>query len=468
MPLSDGKARVGDFFAAIEPWEKEYKQNGFAYVAVRDGDHFVITQGVLWLNTIESKIPFNYFETTNIRAGHFRLSDLNIEYPAFIDQILTGKIKTPNGDLEFPPIRGEHSMFYNPVHPSAQQSRVSVLRLGGREQTVQQNQPVVDWELRGASVPYDNLSELMVEYGLGGLYQDVISIEVIATSILGFDQLSAVSGTTATVIVRCASSLVKSKISVGYRVFSKGRVVVRSIIHGGEMKWTQLGDLQIGTATIQVPAAAVVHCYGNYAGVTQSHWWIADPSTSQNPRRTVYETFDNELAVLKDFITKADGRSRNARDLEAGVAWLLWMLGFSAAHLGGTGKTQDAADLVVVSPSGQYAVVECTTGLLRTDNKLPLLIARAEAVRRRLDASNQSHLKVLPVIVTSKAREEVRADVEQAERLGVLVVTQETLEQLVTRSLIAPNADAIFSESEKAIQDALAKYTPTPSQNNGS
>jgi len=144
------------------------------------------------------------------------------------------------------------------------------------------------------------------------------------------------------------------------------------------------------------------------------------------------------------------------------------MLGFSAAHLGGTGKTQDAADLVVVSPSGQYAVVECTTGLLRTDNKLPLLIARAEAVRRRLDASNQSHLKVLPVIVTSKAREEVRADVEQAERLGVLVVTQETLEQLVTRSLIAPNADAIFSESEKAIQDALAKYTPTPSQNNGS
>jgi hypothetical protein len=85
----------------------------------------------------------------------------------------------------------------------------------------------------------------------------------------------------------------------------------------------------------------------------------------------------------------------NARDLEAGVAWLLWMIGFSAAHLGSTTRTQDAADLIVTSPAGHFAVVECTTGLLRTDNKLPTLVARATEVRKRLDSGNNRHLAVI-------------------------------------------------------------------------
>jgi hypothetical protein len=174
----------------------------------------------------------------------------------------------------------------------------------------------------------------------------------------------------------------------------------------------------------------------------------------------VYETFDNELVVLKDFLTKAQARGRNARDLEAGVSWLFWLLGFSIAQLGSTERTQDAADVIAVSPSGQYAIIECTTGLLRSDNKMPLLIARTEAVRRRLIAANQSHLKVLPVMVTSRTREEVRADIEQAEKLGVLVLTQEWLEQAATRTLIAPNADELFAQAEKTVQEELARHDP--------
>ncbi len=211
--------------------------------------------------------------------------------------------------------------------------------------------------LRGASVPYDTFSELMSEYGLGGLYQDVISIEIIATTILGFDDKSAVNGTTATVIVRFAKMLPSSNVSVGYRVFSHGKVVERSVLQGKEIEWTAADDMQIGKAQITVPPAAVVHCYGNYLGVTQTHWWLTDPSTAQNSRRTVYETFDSDLSVMKDFLAKAQARGRNARDLEAGVSWLFWLLGFSIAQLGGTEKTQDAADLILVSPSGQYAVV---------------------------------------------------------------------------------------------------------------
>ena len=160
MPISEeARSRLRDFYAVIEPWEVGYDKSSFAYVAVRNGDDFEVVQAALWLNTIKSKFPFGRYETQNIRAGQFRLEDLKIDHRTFIDRILTGRFETPHGELMFPPVSDQHSLFYTPIHPiSAQQaqSRVNVVRIGGKEQTIQQRQSVLDWELRGASVPYDS------------------------------------------------------------------------------------------------------------------------------------------------------------------------------------------------------------------------------------------------------------------------------------------------------------------------
>ena len=84
----------------------------------------------------------------------------------------------------------------------------------------------------------------------------------------------------------------------------------------------------------------------------------------------------HRLENLRAIIANAQGRGEEARDMESVVAWLLWMLGFSVAHLN-TRRTRDAADLLVTSPAGHFAVVECTTGLLKAENKLSLLHERA-------------------------------------------------------------------------------------------
>src|SRR6266478_3659172 len=127
MPMnSDGQKRLREFYTVIEPWEIGYETSSFSYVAVRDGEDFAIVQAILWLNTVESKFPFTRYESRNIRAGQFRLSDLNIDHRTFIDRILTGRFETPHGNLTFPPIRDQHSLFYTPIHPSAQQSQSRV------------------------------------------------------------------------------------------------------------------------------------------------------------------------------------------------------------------------------------------------------------------------------------------------------------------------------------------------------
>jgi hypothetical protein len=142
-----------------------------------------------------------------------------------------------------------------------------------------------------------------------------------------------------------------------------------------------------------VQCAAVVNCVVSYEGIAQSHLWVGDPEKAQNPRRAAYETFDPKLENLKAAIANASVRGQDARQLEPAVAWLIWMLGFSVAHLGGTPKTRDAADLLAVTPAGHFAVIECTTGLLKAENKLGLLHARAAAVRQNLAASGNGSIE---------------------------------------------------------------------------
>jgi hypothetical protein len=200
-----------------------------------------------------------------------------------------------------------------------------------------------------------------------------------------------------------------------------------------------------------------VHCYAMYQNVAQTHWFISDPTTSQNPRRVIFDSFDTGLAILKGFLGRSHTRGQDARDLEVGIAWLFWMLGFNPVQLGSTARTQDFADLIVMTPRGHAAIVECTTGLLRADNKLPKLLARHSAVRARLDQSNNRHIKLLPIMISTLTKAELQADLEQAEKLGVGVLTREDLDQLVDRTVITNNADELFSLAEKDIEALKTK-----------
>jgi hypothetical protein len=147
--------------------------------------------------------------------------------------------------------------------------------------------------------------------------------------------------------------------------------------------------------------------------------------------------------------------------LEPAIAWLLWMLGFSVAHLSGP-KSRDAADLLADTPSGHFAIVECTTGLLKAENKFALLHARTESVRRNLRESNNTVQRVLPVIVTTMTASQVKADMEAAEKLGIVVIAREALDQTIERTLIQPNADQLYAQAEQAVSAALTKYETDP------
>jgi hypothetical protein len=88
-----------------------------------------------------------------------------------------------------------------------------------------------------------------------------------------------------------------------------------------------------------------------------------------------------------------------------------------------------------------------------------ILHERAQAVRKSLADSSNYFPRVMAVLVTSKGREEVKGGIEQAERLGMLVLTRESLDDAIGRSLITSDADEFYREAEGSINRALSKYS---------
>lgn len=155
---------------------------------------------------------------------------------------------------------------------------------------------------------------------------------------------------------------------------------------------------------------------------------------------------------LKELLLNPVSRGQDARELEMVVGWILWMLGFSVTHIGGTRRTADAPDIIASTAQGHIVAVEFTTGLLKGDNKLPKLVERTQKIRQSLAASGNSYVRVLPVIITTKTRDEVKPDIEQATKSGVLVSTREGFSELINRTSLLPNSDWLYVQAENELK----------------
>jgi Holliday junction resolvase len=452
---------LNEFFSAIQPNLAGYKHSSFSYLALRKGDGFELAQGRLLLHGTQMMSPSKYFESESIKAEFYRIDEVKLTLGEFIESLLTGKFQTPHGEIRFPPDQGgSYSIYFNPFFSNGTPNQYRQMQLclrGNRRDYL--DSPKFDWELKAAATPFENVQELCADFSIGSTNGDFATVEILAFSVAAVGVESFVNGTKAKLVINLANGLEREKSSVGYRIIERNSVVKRGLISGAALSWQNANMFQSGQAELEVSAGAVLHCFACYGGRAQHHYWVADPSTPQNPFRAVHQAFDNKLEILQELISKAQSRGANARDLEVAIAWLLWMLGFSATHIGGSPKTSDAPDLIATTPQGHFLVIECTTGILKEDSKLAHLVDRAAKVRQSLAASGNRHLKVLPIIVTTKTREEVKAESEQALKSGVLVATRETFDELLTRTLVHPDADRLYDMAEDALRRVQNQLT---------
>ena len=448
---------VDNFFAQVEHHLNYLScASGVSYLAVKDDDNFVLVQARVFLTAFAREIPKSHVSLENVRAGYFLLSDLDLDPKKFFaDLISTGKMPTPSGNIDFLPTdQGAYSSYHQPFHQDAinEGRRLIALTISGQKRHNLIRQPHIDWELKASSKPFDSLAELMHGYHLGSLFGDSGYVEFLADNLAEVDFSSSINGEKASLAVLLAKGLSPLEVKIGYRVFVQGKVVQREAMNGSEMIWTDKGDLQRGTCDTLIPVGAVLHCVASYAGVAQHQAFIADPSTFQNSQRSVFEVFDPGLKNLKDFVDRAGTKGTNSRELESSISWLFSMLGFRVSHLGNVEQTYNAVDLIVATPSNKFALVECTTGLIKAD-KIDLLVSRTEAVKLKLKESGSHVPKVIAVMISSRTRQEIKIGAEAAEKIGVLILAREDIDSAIDRTVLLPDPEGTYLEAEQALQN---------------
>lgn len=179
--------------------------------------------------------------------------------------------------------------------------------------------------------------------------------------------------------------------------------------------------------------------------MVRRHWFI-DPARARNNRLLAMQYFDKDLRMIKQAVLEATDSAK----FENGIAALLFLLGFTPA----VQLETDAPDLVVTTPGGQFAIVECTTRTADFATKVGKLVDRRGALIKALAASG--HLaQVAAVLICRQPRDQISVQINELRVHGVILLTGEDLMTGFDRVRFP-------SDPDRLLDDALTQMTTTP------
>lgn len=446
------ESKLAEFFSASESFRSATTPYLVLAAVHVDGQNIVISGRVIFASPTATVVERS-FESASLRVFVMQLPDVPTA-ETIIRAAASGAFEFEGTQYRLWHADHAGGISVEPFNETmGAQMRLCALVIRGSPTTAVLDTQQMDWELRAASPPYLSLAELFSEYGLPPIGAQA-TFEAYHTAPVAIDRdRSNLSGTDLTVGVKLERGLPINEVQLSIVAIKVGEQAVRKTFAASELTWQQDGEIQLGTACWTVPHGRAIQTIAVFRGVAFHYWWIVDPLQIPNTRKAVYEVVDSDLAILRDFLV-ASGPKGSARDLESAVAWLLWMLGFAVAHLGTNTRTQDAVDILATTPNGNFALVECTTGVISADKKIANLLSRKAVVLERLARASHNTIRVLAIIVTSKGRDEVLQEIKPAQERGVFVVTRDDLVDLLNRTDVLPDADQLYINAESLITTA--------------
>jgi hypothetical protein len=460
--LTDSHAdHVGRFFQHIEPWSRAFRSRTFHYFGVATGDEIHLCAARIRLQ-LGRPPPRRAIDTGRLRAGVIAIPGRRSRVREIVEALVSGAAVTigPGLVVRLPTdsVAGMHVAPPMLLHPEGLSGgrRLSVLTIQAGQWSIGENRIDLDWSLKTAREPYDGLAELLRELGLAEHASQRYTLDVVALPPVEVSVRSAVRGEEATVGIWMPKGLNKGPASLHYRILSRNAPTVRASLPARQLTWTRDANANIGTTEIRVPRGAVVNCVASYASVGHHSYWFADPAHIPNPRVQALTATDAALEALKATLTSDAVKGSAAKQFETAVAAVVWAYGLAPVQTDYAEQTKDGPDLVAVAPGGGVAVIECTVGLLKAQNKLANLARRAVVIRERMQSAALVPPTVLPVIVSRLRRAEVEAELDAATEAGVLVLTRENLEAAMNEALLLKDGDAVFRQGLEAVERARA------------
>jgi hypothetical protein len=365
---------VVQFVDAVRPWAEAYRNSTLSFVALAHENEFVIVAAAFRLNANAGRPPKAAFETTSLRAAEVPINGSTDAVLQFTQAALSGQPLVV-GDYVLKFLK-DPSSGYTAYHDHASSeyrawdgSYVDRLRLSGARQADFLNNRVMALESELQPKGYRSLNELMRKFDFELSASDMLSIDIVAEPIARITTHSKLWGRTAQLSVQLAAALSPDRFLLTVVDADAAGTSFRLVISGSELEWTRSETNWVGVCTIEIPKIAIVTCRAVYAGLPHDEVQIWDPETLPNLRRTLVELADPGLQLLRSPLI-APKNNKEQNDFEAGVAVLLYMLGFDSVRVGGIKKLSEAVDIFAATDTGQVLIVECTTAVLDPKDKL--------------------------------------------------------------------------------------------------
>lgn len=450
------------FESLLSMWEGAYQCAVISYVGLKTAQGLRLLFGRVLLEPTHAGVSDTTFrfETEHLIAARFVSSATPTDIKSFLEKARNGEILTIDGAASLSiQVDGNLSTSFSPIHHPfvSEGPRLPSLRISGTSRhnliTSVTDSRALDWELKAAEAPFDNLDELLNQCNLPTQMQmgDSTTLEVVAKSPVLISDTSSITGRDAVIECRLATYLDVAKLRLGYKILQKD-AVDRKSVDGSALDWRQKGDTKFGTYRVSVGDASLLQAFVSYAGISHHQWWVTDPQKRLNPRYAIHQVFDDDVELLKRMLLKPE--TDKPYVFENAVSTLLNLLGFAVSNYGRIPKLQKGPDIIAISPSGHVGVIECTIGLLDENDKLAKLVQREKLIRDKLNGSGYGFLQLQAVIVTPLSREEVAANLETAGKHEIAVVCKEDIEEMLKQVGLPPNADRLFEDAKRLVPNA--------------
>lgn len=324
--------------------------------------------------------------------------------------------------------------WFSDLHLRIAGDRVTFPHTGGRAS--------IDNALRAAEIPFDGLADLASWLALPDPSSDsqspAITIRINPPVDLVLDECRLSDGYLK-LRVHAHSKFSLDKTGLALRAVPTNGLVGRLQV-GDQIKWSRSKNgIKIGIAEIEMKDADQVLAMLSIRNDTVRRHWFVSPTQARNSRLSIVQQFDNELRMVRKVLFEPLDQNK----FELGVATLLFLQGFSPVVQVET----DSPDILLTTPTGRIAIVECTMRIADFSTKIGKLVDRREALFKSLVANGYSS-SVLSVLVCALPRDQVATSDEELLRNRVVLLCKEDLTSALTRSRSPVDPEQVFLDAE--------------------
>lgn len=306
----------------------------------------------------------------------------------------------------------------------------------------------IDTALRNATPPFDGIEDLgnwlrLSDRRVNGR-ESVLNIRIGPPVDMLFDQ-SSLHDNKFQLAFRAHSKFDVSKVGVSIREFPGNGVGSRRQV-GNSIVWSRVeGGRRSGQLKTKLSNADSVLAMLTLGTQTIRRQWFTDPDKALNTRYVATHFFDKELKQLRQALLDSTDSVR----FEQAVASLLYLLGFSTAIQVET----HAPDILVSSPMGKLAIIECTTKISDFQSKLGKLVDRRNALLASLNAMGNVH-RIDAFLVCGLPKSQIAAEEKQLTHHRVTLLCRENLADALIRLRTPTSPDEMLDQAASQLEQA--------------